>query len=472
MAGYDDRQPPDVEIYIEDGDGPGAPGTGRAPGGRRGAGRRLGVVLAVAAVFALGVVVGRSSVTVPGASTAVTTLRPTGARATPSATGSTRVSAPATSNPAGTMIPRESAMESAVPGACGHRVQAPRIEGTLPLGDAVAMHVIAGGDPAPANVGDDTVGGALFTPGIDEVVTSIAAVRDAAVLLVAPCSGGGPGRVVRVSPGRDATAILLPDDTRRVMLIAGGARVWISASPGSYGFGAVTLLAADGSGDTVTLPGGLEPLGGVGRQVVGQYSIGGVPGGLFGVLDTDSGGMVRQFGASEGTAMNAVVDGQYVIAAPWVCGAACDVLRYRVDTGELHRTRLHPASDRILSGGGAVSPDGRRAAIPLYAQPPSPEPFEPYRLGIDSPNQVTRVGLLNLDTGHVRALPGLTLDGTVSPALAFSADGRWIVVAVGAGYRTRLLLYTSDGAGPYDPHVDIPGLVSSPSLVVTEHALP
>src|SRR5690606_7949758 len=112
---------------------------------------------------------------------------------------------------------REDAAESAVPGACGRRVQAPRIEGVLPLGDAVMMHVIAGGDPAPANVGDDTVGGALFTPEIDEVVTGIAAAQDAAVLLVAPCSGG--------------------------------------------------------------------------------------------VLDTDSGGMVRQFGASEGTAMNAVVDG-------------------------------------------------------------------------------------------------------------------------------------------------------------------
>jgi hypothetical protein len=49
----------------------------------------------------------------------------------------------------------------------------------------------------------------------------------------------------------------------------------------------------------------------------------------------------------------------------------------------------------------------------------------------------------------------------MSPALAFSPDGRWIIVAVGEGYRTRLLLYTSDGDGPYDPGIDVPGLVSS-----------
>jgi hypothetical protein len=220
----------------------------------------------------------------------------------------------------------------------------------------------------------------------------------------------------------------------------------------------------------VTLPGGLEPLGGVGRRVVGQYSIGGMPSGLFGVLDTDKRSIVRQFGTSESSAMNAVADGDYVIAAPWVCGKSCEVHRFAIATGAERGTRLAPASDTVLSGGGVISPDGMLAAIPLYAQPPSPEPFDPYRLGTDRPNEATRVGLLDIDTGTVRALPGLTLGAAMSPALAFSPDGRWIVVAVGEGYRTRLLRYTADGDGPYDPGIEIPGLVSSPPPVVVSPA--
>jgi hypothetical protein len=145
-----------------------------------------------------------------------------------------------------------------------------------------------------------------------------------------------------------------------------------------------------------------------------------------------------------------------------VCGAACEVRRYTISTAAELSVRLTPASDALLSGGGAISPNGILAAIPLFAQPPSPQPFDPYTLGTDRPTDATRVGLLDLGTGSVRALPGLTLGAGMSPALAFSPDGRWIIVAVGEGYRTRLLLYTSDGDGPYDPDIDIPGLVPSP----------
>jgi hypothetical protein len=469
MAGYDESRPPDVEVYIEDGDGPPLPQAdpmdGRPP---TGAGRRLGAALGAIALFAFGVVLGRTSLGTPSATptdvTVTTTDAPIRSQA-PTQTAGSRAASPPT-DPAVTAVRLVDAVGSAVSGACGRRAVAPRVDDLQPLADTAAVHVIAGGDPAPADLGAGTVGGSLFVPEAGQVVTDIAPGRDATVLLVAPCAGAGPGRVVRVSTGGQVTTIPLPDRTRRVTLVTGGDRVWISASPGSYGFAPVTLLAADGSGDTVTLPGGLEPLAGAGRQIVGQYNIGGMPSGLFGVLDTDKASLVRQFGTSDSTAMNAIADGEYVVAAPWVCGATCDVLRFRIATGELHRVRLDPASDRILSGGGAVSADGLRVAVSLYTQPRSPEPFEPYRLGVDSPNDATRVGLLNLADGSVRALPGLTLGGTVSPALAFSPDGRWIIVAAGAGYRTRLLLYTADGNGLYDPHVDIPGLVSSPPLAV------
>jgi hypothetical protein len=457
MAGYQDEpQPPDAEVYIVDGDGSTTSGPrNRSPVA---AGRRVGLVLGVAAVFVLGVLVGRTSLSTRTAATnAPTTVTITSPSSAPPPASTSMSPAAITAPSTGGQIQWPLAH-----GACGRATPQPLIDGAQPLAASVAMQLIAGGDPAPIDLGRGTVGSAAFQADADHVVTAVATARDALVLLVSSCDGGGPGRVVRIPAGGKATDVELPKDTRRATLVSGGDRVWVAASPGSYGFGPVTLIAADGSGDTATLPGGMEPLSAVGRRIIGQFASGGLSGGLFGVFDTDRGDVVAQFGAPQEKAVNAVADGDYVITSPWVCGAACEVRRYTISTAAELSVRLTPASDALLSGGGAISPNGILAAIPLFAQPPSPQPFDPYTLGTDRPNDTTRVGLLDLGTGSVRALPGLTLGAGMSPALAFSPDGRWIIVAVGEGYRTRLLLYTSDGDGPYDPDIDIPGLVPSP----------
>lgn len=477
MAGYEDEsQLPDAEVYIVDADGPSRPRPVSEPGGQHtrppAIGRRVAAVLGAAAVFALGVFVGRTSSRTAGVGdtatvTATVTAAPSGSVANPTTAPSTSTSASRTGAVA---LPAQGAdghdAWPTVPGACGRAMPQPRIENARPFDGTVDVRVVSGGDPAPADLGTGTVGGVLFAPEPGQSVTDIAIDADGAVLLLTPCSARGPGRVVRVSHGGSVTGIGLPDNTLRARLISGGDRIWVAASPGSYGLNPVTLIAADDSGDAVTLPRGLEPLAGHGDRIVAQYGGSGMPNGLLAVIDPGTGRIVKRFGATNSDGMLAVAGGDYVIAAPWVCRTACDVRRYRIDTGEQHTVPLSPSSDAILSGGGVISPDGRFAAVPLFGQAASPQPFQPYRLGAASDDRFNRVGLLNLEDGTVRLLPGLTFGAATPPGLAVTPDGRWIVVAVGDGYKTRLLLYGASGDGPYDPRIDIPGLVASPPLAL------
>lgn len=333
------------------------------------------------------------------------------------------------------------------------------------------MRLVTGGDPAPVNLADGVVGPVLFEPDTATYIADLALAGNETVLLVKPCDGTETDLVVRVTSDGDVTDVALPDDLRRVALVRGGKRVWVAVSAGSYGYSPVTLVAADGSGDTVTLSDGFEPLSARGQQIVSQYGFGGMSRSSFRIFDIVSGKIDSQFGdpptLGGSVATNAKASGDYIIAAPWVCESTCEVTRYKISAGAKHSAALEPASDRILStGSAAIKPDGTVAAIALYNQPLPPAPFLPYQQVTDGGQGVTRVGLLNLDNGTIRALPGLAL-GAGDPRLAFSPDGKWLVVAVGAGYKTRVLLYTADGDGPYDPRIDVPGLVLSPALAIT-----
>lgn len=486
----DESRPPEIEVFITDGDGPGAPHhtaprrIARLP---MSAGRRLGIIAGVVAVFAFGVVVGRGTLRVqPGVATGESTTsvspnRHSGSAATSSVGGRrdrssgtpTAVSSPIEA----ATVPPTSTEEATgswplVPGACGRNVPKPLIEAAEPLTANVGIRLVTGGDPAPVSLADRTVGSALFEPDATHYVADIASVGNQVVLLIGNCDGAEPGRVFRATGAGKVADVALPDDVRRVALIHGGQRPWVAVAAGSYGFSTVSLVAADGFGGTVTLPTGFEPLSAEGQQIVGQYASGGMPLSSFGIFDLDSGKVVTQFGdvpeVGGSVATNAFSSGDYLIAAPWVCESSCRLTRYQISTGEKHSATLDPASDRILSTVAvAISPDGAVAAIALYNQPLPPAPFLPYEKVTDGGQGMTRVGLVDLDDGTVRALPGLAMGSETSPGLAFSPDGEWLVVAVGAGYKTRLLLYTADGAGPYDPQIEVPGLAGSPTSATT-----
>jgi hypothetical protein len=64
--------------------------------------------------------------------------------------------------------------------------------------------------------------------------------------------------------------------------------------------------------------------------------------------------------------------------------------------------------------------------------------------------------VLHLDTGRLEIVPGIEVPAATvsapasSPGMAFSADGRWLMIALNAGQKIRLLAWRSGLAHPYE----------------------
>lgn len=444
----------------------------------RGIAVRFGLVLAAVALFAAGVVLGRGSVT----------TQPGTAQPDPAATVTTSTSPADASSVTVTLQPDTvttwgfDLAQPAWPtttGLCGVANLKPFVDGARPLTEPVDLRLVTGGNPATVDLAAGTVSAPLFTAGSPHYVADLASDPMGIVVLMSHCDDESAFKhVIRVSPYGESE-IPLTADTSRARLISGGNRVWVELPPeGAYGYNPIMLAAADLTGASVTLPAGLIPLGVYSGQgptdlIVGQYRFGrgGLPSDSFAMVNTATGKVTREFGPADHDAdtindsdvVNAQMSGRFVIAAPWSCEGTCPLRRYDLATGAESSVELHPAADHLLSGlTVAISPSGGLAAVELYDQPASPAPFDPSRRSDGT--QLARIGLIGLDDGSVRALPGITLGSEQSPALTFSPDGRWLVVAIADGDSTRLLLYTADGDGPYDPGLTVPGPVDSPLI--------
>jgi hypothetical protein len=76
---------------------------------------------------------------------------------------------------------------------------------------------------------------------------------------------------------------------------------------------------------------------------------------------------------------------------------------------------------------------------------------------------------MQLDTGRLSIVPGIELPAKSQPGLAFAGRGNWLVIALDAGSRTRLLTWRPGLRQPYETN-PLPGLVHNPpTLVVTSH---
>jgi hypothetical protein len=142
----------------------------------------------------------------------------------------------------------------------------------------------------------------------------------------------------------------------------------------------------------------------------------------------------------------------------------CTVNRQSVTGGPAASYRLpRPAFT------GVVSPDGRLIALTLEraGQDPRYEHDDP-RYAQGSPIPPSDIALLHLDTGRLEIVPGIEVPAKTSPGLAFSADGRWLVIALDAGPQTRLLAWRAGLAHPFEstpitgPAVDPPPLLVLP----------
>lgn len=475
---------PEFEVFVEGADGTREPvdaGPAAKHPPTRSMTRRAGLVLAVAAAFAVGMVVGHTGLnanTTSGASTPLTTDSlappPTTGRATSApttmhettthttdlATSTARTTADST---AGASRPPWPVM----PGACGNSQPAPLIDIARAHHAPIDTTLIAGGYPSEVNLTTRTVSDALFTPDGSHYVAAAATGRNATVLLVASCGNDEASRVLRVGAGGRTTDVDLPDNAApNLSLIGGGQRVWITVANDPIN-APVVLLAADGSGDTVTLPPHFAPLHANNGRIIGMFYNGGLPSGPIEVYDIDREGITNQFGPPAGLAdgaINAVAENGYVIWSPWACVNSCKIYTHRLSTGDQHRANLDPATDGVLAGGAAISPDGTLAAVLIQGQPPSPKYADP---DPDLPGGTTRIALIDLRDGTVSILPGVTFAMTAPAALTFSGNGRWLIVSIATKDGTRVLLYTSAGEGPYDTGLTIPGPSIQPVLITT-----
>ncbi len=217
------------------------------------------------------------------------------------------------------------------------------------------------------------------------------------------CEIPGRSRVLRVGADRRISVIGSLGQTEAVL--AGGDRAWVVSYPADadHPYGSVTPL---GGGPRVRLPAGFYP-----------YAI--VSDTLVGTLQPDPG------------------------APPnWL-------LLVDATTGRV-RTNLGQAAWPLATGSGQV----------IWSSGCDPTSDKPCTL------QPGDVAVLHLDTRRLEIVPGIEIPAKMSPGLAFSADGRWLAIALNAGTRTRLLAWRSGLRHPYET-MPIPGQVlGSPTLVM------
>jgi hypothetical protein len=114
----------------------------------------------------------------------------------------------------------------------------------------------------------------------------------------------------------------------------------------------------------------------------------------------------------------------------------------------------YPLTHSPSSSTTAFSADGKLVAFTM--QRPR---FDP-RFIADHPFPPADVAVLHLDTGVVHTVPGVEIPAKSAPALGFTSDN-WLVIALGAGTRTRVLAWRAGLMHAVESRA-VPGLVGSP----------
>lgn len=157
-------------------------------------------------------------------------------------------------------------------------------------------------------------------------------------------------------------------------------------------------------------------------------------GGALGLVDPRTGRLRRGLGQA-----------QYVLASTpdavaWVPAGCADQCQLMVTSLANGRSRRYDTPDYRLPAYAAFSPDQRQLALSFYGL----HDFVP---GL---NRDGFAGLLDLASGDVQTIPGLTTEAKSAAALAWSPSGRWLALGVrvpGQDYRDRLVLWRPGEAG-------------------------
>lgn len=340
-----------------------------------------------------------------------------------------------------------------VAGACGNDVARPQVS-TERLRARTGLRVLVGG--AGLRVVDLDSGRVRRVRGADvrrRQVTALAADGRRTHAIANVCSTTSPsGAVVRVD-GLVARGLgALQADA----LLAGAGESWGLRYGNSPDRG--TGLRPLGGGLATSLPKAFEPFAATSRYFVGALYGGLIAGDLpqLAVVARSAPRRLRTFG--RGTPL-AAVPGAIVFSRGCGVSGPCELRRTPLDGGASRP--LATLAGRSPASEATVSADGRSLAFLGARSRPDP------RLRFDHPGGPSDVVVLDAVTGRTTVLPGVEVAPKSFVGLAFSADGRWLVVSLNDGSRTRLLVWRRGWDRPRESAARLPGRVEygAPVLV-------
>lgn len=358
------------------------------------------------------------------------------AAAVPSTPAATQPASPSGSSPASTgPSPGPPRPWPTAAQGCGGDTDLP-IVSSQPRRQSTGLRLLVGG--SRLRTVDFDSGRVTASPAValgrDEFVVAVGAGADRyAVAATCPTQTSfGTSRLIRLGADGRARSAPLPDADTTVL--ADGERLWLVARTSderSRG----TIRPADG-GAVVRLPAGFVAEAITHDMVVG--SVGSPAAGTSSVLlvDARTGHVRADFGAGR---LIAAGSGVVVWAdrnCELVIGGPCSLHARRADGAATRDFRIPRPPGPF---GGIVSADGRLLAFGLQRAGQDPR----YEAG--HPMPPTDLAILHLDggtdTGAVDIVPKVEIPAKTGPGLAFSADGQWLVLALNAGTKTRLLAW-------------------------------
>ncbi|TDW22052.1 hypothetical protein EV650_0884 [Kribbella kalugense] len=341
------------------------------------------------------------------------------------------------------------------PGACGAVTLLP-IVSAAPPAEHTGIQVLLGGDRLRLVDFDSgratTLPDAVVRPG--EYAAVLAGDPITAYATTESCNETAPYAMVRISDDHRVSVIRPLGPTESPL--TDGNRVWIAsfASGIDNPYGTIVPIAG---GPRVRLPHGFSPSAVVGETIVGQLQPDpAISPTWLALVDARTGRLQTKL--EEQAAPLAAGAGQVF----WTSGCDGDAspctLRRRLIAGgkNLGAPLPRPACC------GVVSPDGTKVAF-LIERASTDSPFD------GDPLPPMDIAIMQLGTGRLDIVPGIELPAKSQPGLAFAGRGDWLVIALDAGSRTRLLAWRPGLRQPYETNA-LPGLVHNPpTLVVTSH---
>lgn len=352
------------------------------------------------------------------------------------------------------------------PDQCGAPGMLQPIMITKPLREPTGIRLTIGGEGVrQVNLDDGSVspvpGQALVPAGT--MVMDRQRVGTADYLMTATCGAGA--RVLRVPAGQPPVALSVnPASAQLYPDGAGG--IWASTYDGpgtnlSQGKLTITMIRLDRPGQ-VTLPPGLWPLA-IHANLLLATAAAPTNGEIDQRLvsyDLAKHRMVRDFGP-----LNSVAQTQGMLLwTPQPCSAAstCQLHSYQLATGTVS-SRAYSLPEQARLTGAVLSADRDKLAFQLPRMSDDP------RYYTTMPGTPSDLVVLDLRSGVLEPIPNLELAPGETAGLAFSADGRWLVIALNSAGGYQLLAWRSGLNNPLAA-VRLPGSPPQPLPLQLEPA--